>query len=388
MKNIRKYIQKFPEELKLLIYLSQETGNNNSYEGNLEHIDWDKFLQLVIKHRLTSHILKHSRFLAENIPIPTYEKLMEIRLDRSKLSLNFAIHAIRMYQKFEEHDIKHCFFKGPLLSLELYQDVGYRNFRDLDLLVNLKDVEKAKLIIEELGFDCIYPRIQLSAKQQRANYKLSHHYHFIHPAQITQVELHWNITNPKSFYEKKTEDIINNSRKISVSNYSLPYLSKINNLVYLAAHGSIHQWYRLFWLKDFSVLIANTSRKDINKAYELSKQLHLEKCFLQACSLSELFYKTETSILKSRKVKPGLLKTAIKSIKTTDLSQKGVTGKIQLVLYRLRMKPTFRYHFELLYRLRTHLSDWEIIRLPDAFFFLYYLLRPFLLIYKFFFLKR
>lgn len=388
MRNVKKYIQKFPEELKLIIYLSQDTANNNSYEGNLEQIDWDEFLQLVIKHRLASHILKHSRFLAENIPIPTYEKLMEIRLDRSKLSLNFAIHAIRIYQKFEEQQIKHCFFKGPLLSLELYQDVGFRNFRDLDILVNQKDVEKAKQIIEELGFDCIYPRIQLSAKQQKANYKLSHHYHFIHPAQITQVELHWNITNPRSFYEQKTEDIIDNSRAISVSNYTLPYLSKINNLVYLAAHGSIHQWYRLFWLKDFSVLIANTTQEEIRKAYELSKQLHLEKCFLQARTLSELFYNTEPSVITTKKINSGVLKTAIKSIKTTDLSQKGVKGKIQLVLYRLRMKPTFRYHFELLYRLRTHLSDWEIIRLPDALFFLYYLLRPFLLIYKFLVKKK
>ena len=50
------------------------------------------------------------------------------------------------YKKFIENGIKHCFFKGPLLSLELYQDIGYRNFGDIDILVEKDDVENAKNI--------------------------------------------------------------------------------------------------------------------------------------------------------------------------------------------------------------------------------------------------
>lgn len=389
MKRTRKNIkQKFSDELRLLIYLSQDSIENKIFDSDLKNIDWEEFLNLVVKHRLTSHVLKHAKFLAENFPIPTYEKLMEIRLDRSKISLNFAIHAIRIYQKFEEYNINHCFFKGPLLSMELYNDVGFRNFRDIDVLVEQQDVEKAKLIIEELGFDCIYPNFQLSAKQQKANYSISHHYHFKHPAQITQVELHWNITNPKSFYGIETKEIIDNCRKIKISNYSLPYISKIDNLVYQAAHGSIHQWYRLFWLKDFSVILANSSAEYLKKAYEKSKQQKLGRSFIQACYLSDLIFNTNSTILKQEKVNPRLVKAALHSIRTTDLNQKGIAGKLKLVHYRLRIKPTFKYHFDLLYRLRTHLTDWEIIRLNDRLFFLYFLLRPFLLIYKFVFRKK
>ena len=383
MKQYKKYIaQRFSDELKLLIYLSQDDISNSRFKGNLNNIDWKEFTRLVIKHRLVSHVLKHSKFLAEKIPIHTYEKLIELRLERSKTSLNFAIHVIRIFQKFEENQIKHCFFKGPLLSLELYKDVGYRNFRDIDVLVEQKNVEKAKTIIEDLGFDCIYPAFQLTTKQQKVNYKLSHHYHFIHPVQATQVELHWNITNPKSFYNKKTKDIIANSREIKVSNYSLPYLSKIDNIVYQASHGSIHQWYRLFWLKDFSVLISNTSPEDIKKAYELSKKLNLSKSFIQACLLSNLIYKVEIPDFQTKIPNRNLIKTPLKSICTTDLSQKGIGGKLKLVLYRIQIKPNLKYHFNLIYRLRTHLSDWEIVSLNDTFFFLYYLLRPFLLVYK------
>jgi hypothetical protein len=379
--------KEFSNELKLLIFLSQDELKSHTYEGNLDKIDWKVFLDLSLKHRLISHVLKHSTFLAEYFPIPTYEKLIDFRLQHSKKSLHYAIHAIRIYQKFIENDIAHCFFKGPLLSLELYNDIGYRNFRDIDFLVEEKDAEKAKAIIEELDFKCIYPKIKLSEKQKRINYSISHHYHFIHPIQSIDIELHWSITNPKSFFGVDSKDVISNSRKLNVSHYELPYISRIENLVYQAAHGSIHQWYRLFWLKDFSVLISKTSEKEISDAFELSVKLNLDKTFIQACELSKMLYKVAIPDISTFKIKESLIKIPLKSIKSTDLSQRGIKGKLGFVFYRLSLKKDFNYYRDLIYRLRTHLIDWEMIKIKDSFFFLYYILRPFLLVYRFLFRK-
>lgn len=383
MTHDKKYIeQNFSDELKLLIYLSQDEINQGNLPVNIHNIDWEDFIDLTLKHRLVSHVLKHSTFLAEYIPISTYEKLIEFRLEHSKNSLNYAVHAIRIHQKFIENNVPHCFFKGPVLSLELYHDIGFRNFGDIDILVEEKDAEKAKLILEELDFSCIYPKIELSEKQKKVNYSISHHYHFKHPIQNIHIELHWSITNPKAYSGLKTNEIILNSRKLKVSNYELNYISKTENLVYQAAHGAIHQWYRLFWLKDFSVLYKKSSIEELKKAYQLSKKLKLQKSFNQACYLSNLIYDISLPDFLTNPGKSFLIKTPIKSISSMDLSQKGVIGKISFIFYRLKLKPDSKYYFELLYRLRTHLSDWELLRLPNSLFFLYYPLRPFLLIYK------
>ncbi|PLX18271.1 MAG: hypothetical protein C0597_06320 [Marinilabiliales bacterium] len=387
MNLLKNYIdQKFSDELKLIIYLTQEELKS-SLQIDLSSVDWGEFLELVVKHRLTSHILKHSTFLAEHIPIPVYEKLIDVRLEHSKKALNFAIHAIRIHQQFKENKIEHCLFKGPLLSLHLYNDIGYRNFKDIDVLVNKADAEKAKEIIEELNFNCIYPKINFSKKQQKVNYSISHHYHFVHSIQKINVELHWNMTNPKSFLGIETNDILINKQNLKVSTYELPYISKIENLVFQAAHGSIHQWYRLFWLKDFSVLLLKSSQEELQSAYELSKKLKLDKSFIQACKLSGLMYNVKELSIFDCNIKSGLLKTPLNSISTTDLGQKGIAGKLKFVFYRLRLKRNFKYYLNLIFRLRTHLTDWEIIRLNDSFFFLYYFLRPFLLVYKFLFKK-
>ena len=388
MSYFQPYIDKnFSDELKLLVYLSKDELKEK-ITFSLNDIDWNTFVENAIRHRLVSHILKHTDFVEKHFPVQIHKKLLRLRLDQSKKSLNFAIHIIRINQKFNEQNIAHCFFKGALFSLELYSDVGFRNFKDLDVLVAQKDVEQARAIIEQLDFQCIYPGINLTEKQKKINYKLSHHYHFIHPSQGVEIELHWNITNPRSYFGKNTEHIIADSRHMMVSSYPVPYISAIDNLVFQAAHGSIHQWYRLFWLKDFSVLLNRTSSEDFKKAVEVSKTLKLSRSFRQACFLSSLIYRTGLTNIPLKQPSVYLMKVPLKSISTTDLSQQGIKGKLKLVYYRLKLKPGLTYHFNLLYRLRTHLTDWEIIRINDNFFFLYYLLRPFLLLYKFLFKKR
>ena len=371
----------FSTELKLLIFLSQDKINNNQ-DFNTSGVNWNTFIDLCKKHRLVSHVLKHSTFLANNMPVAYYEKLIEIRLEHSKKSLNYAVHAIRIHQKFAEQKINHLYFKGPLLSLELYKDIGYRNFGDIDILVDKADVEKAKDLIEELDFICIYPKIKLTKRQQKINYSISHHYHFKHPTQDAHIELHWSITNPKSFYGKDSGDILSTSRKLKVSNFDLPYISEVDNLAYLAAHGSIHQFYRLFWLKDFSEILSISDEKEIIKAWELSKKLKLKKCFIQAVALANIIYFSEIPDFAKKSIKNALVMVPIRSIENTDLKQRGIVGKIQNILYRITLKPSLKYYFELIYRLRTHLSDWELLKLPKGFFFLYYFLRPFLLTYQ------
>lgn len=384
MKDYVAYIKnKFSNEMNLLILLSRDEFVRQEISLLVKNIDWDLFLEFILKHRLVSHIYKHSQYLEEFIPPGVVEKIKQIKIDQSGKSLNYTIYLIQIHQRLIENSILHCFFKGPLLSLDLYNDAGFRNFGDIDILVEKNNVEKARQIIETLGFNCIYPRMKLTERQRNVNYSISHHYHFKHQYKNIDIELHWSITNPQSFFGKNTSELIAKSEKIKINTIDAPYISRVDNLVFLAAHGSIHQWYRLFWLKDFSVLLSKTNPGDFKKAVELSKFLKLEKCFSQACLMSHVIYNTEIpAFFKSNKREEYLIQIPLKSIQLNELKQQGVTGKIKYVLYRFKLKPDIKYYFDLIYRLRTHLSDWEILKLPNKLFFLYYILRPFLLIYK------
>ena len=386
MKKYTSYIENnYSNELLLIIELSKHKPDRGKINQLVTHTDFESFYALTLKHRIVSHVLHHAELINQIIPATYLDKLKKTKIEQAQRALNYTLYLIQIHEQFETQSIQHCFFKGPMLSLQLYDDIGVRNFGDIDILVEKQDAEKAKEIIEELNFECIYPKMKFTPKQQKVNYTISHHYHFKHRAKALDVELHWNISNPKSYVGIETSEILRFSDNIHVSNRILPYISHIQNLVYLSAHGAIHQWYRLFWLKDFSVLLNKSTEKEIEEAWELSKKLKLENCFIQACCMCNLFY--DIIIPKSIPLKIDILKVPVQSIFMGELKQQGIKGMFQFIFYRLKLKKNLKYNFDLIFRLRTHLSDWEIIKLPDYFFFLYYLLRPFILAYRLFIKK-
>ncbi len=384
-------IRQFSNELQLLILLSQQHVNKAELEKieTLEKlVDWKLFFELSRKHRLLSHVVKQINKHPDILKPEIKKQLKEIRKELSKKALLYSQSLLQIHQSLKEKNISHTFFKGPLLSLDLYEDIGFRDYRDIDLLVPLSHIEKAKSIIQELGFAMLAPKDELSNKQKKINYTISHHYHLKKPGLPIEIELHWNLTNPKTYFPLEPQKIIAGSEYIEVAQHKLPYISKPVNIAFLAAHGAIHQWYRLFWLKDFSEAIRQSTDQEIQHAWQLSQKFTLEKTFIQACRLSNLLYKSSIpTFLKRAGYSDSLISFGLKAIGNKDLRQQGVGGKVKFVLYRLKLKPNIKYYFSLIFRLRTHYTDWEALSLPGNLFFLYYILRPFILIYKSIFLK-
>jgi len=387
IKQIEDIIPQFSNELQLLILLSQHDLNKAEIEKieTLEKlVDWKLFFELAHKHRLISHVVKQIKQYPNILKSEIKKQLIEIQQGLSRKALLYSQYVLKIHDRLNQKNIPHTFFKGPLLSLELYKDIGFRDYRDIDLLVPLSHIENARKIIQEFGFVMLAPKKTLSKKQKKINYTISHHYHLTKPNTPIEVELHWNLTNPKTYLSLETKKIITDSINIEIAKQNLPYISKPENIVFLAAHGAIHQWYRLFWLKDFSEIICQSSNEDIYKAWKLSQKNRLGKTFKQACNLSNLLYKTEIpQYIDNIGHTNSLIQGSLKSISNKELRQQGLGGKIKFVWYRLKLKPDINYHISLIFRLRTHFTDWEIFPLPNYLFFLYYIFRPFILIYKF-----
>lgn len=387
IKQLEDIIPQFSNELQLLILLSQHDLNKAEIEKieTLEKlVDWKLFFELAHKHRLISHVVKQTNQYPNILKSEIKKQLIEIQQGLSRKALLYSQYVLKIHEGLNQKNIPHTFFKGPLLSLELYKDIGFRDYRDIDLLVPLSHIENARKIIQEFGFVMLAPKKTLSKKQKKINYTISHHYHLTKPNTPIEVELHWNLSNPKTYLPLETKKIIADSINIEIAKQNLPYISKPENIVFLAAHGAIHQWYRLFWLKDFSEIICQSSNEDIYKAWKLSQKNRLGKTFKQACNLSNLLYKTEIpQYIDNIGHTNSLIQGALKSISDKELRQQGLGGKIKFVWYRLKLKPDINYHISLIFRLRTHFTDWEIFPLPNYLFFLYYIFRPFILIYKF-----
>jgi len=375
------YKKDYPNELSLFIEalktnehacISQYLKNNEINERSL--------LQLISRHKIIGYTYK---LLLPHLSKSTKEKLTSRYSAHSHHTLKFTRQLILISQKLEERNFQYIAFKGPVLSQMLYGDPLVKHSVDLDFWVPLKHIEQCHEVLSEAGFIRVNPRFTLTPKQKEKNYRISHHYAYVHKDEKVVIELHWNITNPFSLLPLSFKEAYNSSIKVDLNGHKINTLSYEHYLLYLAVHGSVHKWARLTWLRDFSSLLEQTNAQQQKEVYRLAGRLQLTKPLNQAFLLASAMFDVavDESLIKKADFRKSIFyKTPLKSM--TKASSSLNLEKIPLLFYKWHIRNSRTYRFSLLFRLRTHFTDWEMVKLPDNLFFLYYLLRPFLLVFR------
>jgi len=347
-------------------------------------INESRLIELIRKHKVASH-LQLCKDLPEIENYPNVAGFLKQASKRNQMQkLLHAQEVLSLHAFMHEAGIAHAFLKGIGLSIRLYGDPAYRHSGDIDLLVAPKDARKAQQLLKESGYIPIHPASILSDKQFRKNRSLSHHVTLVKRRQPISfaVELHWYLTNPHEAFPLSSEKALANCISVPLGNNTIPVLSALHSLVFNAYHGSVHQWFKLFWLKDFATLIGQLSPSEVKEGYQLAKELGVARSYLLAFTLCHHVWHTPQFDLPETRTTRRLLKACLNAIETTEWKQKGLRGKLASLHYRLKLQPAWNYKFALLWRLRTHYTDWEFLPLPDKLFFLYYPLRPVLLVAK------
>ena len=130
--------------------------------------------------------------------------------------------------------------KGPLLGERLYPDPTLRQSTDLDLLVDPAETERARAVLQELGF-------------QTGGIWRSHHLKFRRGEE--PLELHTQLSSgpgtelpARPFVEAALPYRTARGETVLV-------LSPVDEFVFLAVHAARHRFERLDWLYDLQLLL-------------------------------------------------------------------------------------------------------------------------------------
>jgi hypothetical protein len=380
LQHLSNKIKQYPEELKDIIQISGDSKGKPSFLRGQQNFNWDFFISLIQQHQLTSLIFPYLSKNRENIPTSAYERIRSIQQKNAQKALAHVEQTIRLQSLFNNEGIPALFLKGVVLSQILYGDPLLKNSVDIDILVPLKHIGYAAELLQKQSYRMTYPDIQLTKRQKRINYRISHHYDFQHPEKVVRVELHWKLINPQVLLPFSFDFLYRRSVKVELHEHPVKTLSMEDYIIYLAVHGAKHRWYNLTWLKDLSRTLEKTSQQTKLKTFRLSEKMGLERCFLQGCLLSRLIYGVETGMpLPDNKNRFMLMiRKSLDAIPENRTEIK--THKLRNLLYQLWLRKNLQYKLTLIFRLRTHHSDWSRVPLPDHLFFLYYPLRPLLYI--------
>jgi len=143
---IKSEINSFSLEMKLMILLSvKEIAEKEvcTIQKILEQdLDWDLFFNIVKHNRTYPIVYKNiSKMINLNIPEYVLSTLQQWSKRNTVNLLKFTVELIRLMDLMKKNEVRAISLKGPLLGIDIYGDVSLRTSRDLDLLIDYKDIE-------------------------------------------------------------------------------------------------------------------------------------------------------------------------------------------------------------------------------------------------------
>ena len=352
--------------------------------------EFKRIIELALAHRIVPLVYKCLHKLDSD---KVFEKanqsveyllsnLKSLYLQIARRNMLMSAELIRIIKLLESNDIKPLALKGPALSQMAYGDITLRQYGDLDILVDEKDLFKAATIIAENNY---VPDVELDYFNNKALLDVSSDLGLCHATNHTYIELHWKLFRKQLFVTLDGLDVRSNPAIVKIQGKEIETLKSELLLVYLCSHGSKHMWERIQWIVDVDRLISSLDTIEWDLVWRYAKETHSINTLLLGLSISQELFDTklpasvETEIANDQNIE--LLKVhtlqLLNDEPTAQDSQ--LSSMFKKFQYHSRLYDSFpervKYYFS--YFVKITPDDVLNINLPAKLHFLYFIIRPF-----------
>jgi hypothetical protein len=342
---------------------------------NRSALDWSEVLCLA-EHQgvlplAARNLIEHARGLPPEIE----HALGSAYAANLRRSLWFTAELARIMQHFERGQLPAIPYKGPVLAQSLYRDLGLRSFSDLDFLISSADIGRAQQALAEIGY-C--PSAGLTPALARFWLRTGYERSFDSAAGKNLVELQWALLPYFYGVDLSVDDLLARAGRTVVGGCEMPCLSPEDSLLVLCLHAAKHLWTRLIWLADIEetlriqtidYALVFSHAHTLGIARILGVSFWLVKNVLRA----EIPKPAEEMIAADPRV-PVLGAEFAERLARSAAYDFESTEYFRLIL-RLRERRGDRWRY--LWRLASmpSLGDVAVVRLPEALFPLYRIVR-------------
>src|SRR5205085_7611364 len=143
-------------------------------------------------------------------------------------------------------------FKGPVLAIQAYDDLGLRVFQDLDILVRDSDITPTMSTLLALG----YERKQALTEAQVAMIQRLQGQDFVYrKAARIGVEPHTRLTPLKMTFDIDYAGLWRRAQRIDLNGRTMLILAPEDTVLVLALHGGKEMWCHLKWAADIAAFL-------------------------------------------------------------------------------------------------------------------------------------
>jgi hypothetical protein len=243
-----------PIDILNLYWSGDINANNNAFKDRLNKIfTWDALTEngyiseiapftcsilekIDTKHEIISNILK------KRLKSIYYNSMVPNMLLHNELA--------NVVEAFREAEVRVIVLKGTALAEMVYGNIALRHAGDIDLLIPIKDLEKAKALLSILDFKKI-EHFSLSNLWEKCPF----HFQFAKEGNLNNIiiELHWDLA--KKPFTLDIADILQRAVTVKVNGINIPVMCPDDLLPYLCWHAANHLFPRLLWLCDIAQVI-------------------------------------------------------------------------------------------------------------------------------------
>ena len=198
----------------------------------------------------------------------------------AKQNMLMTTELIKVMKLLEENNIEAISFKGPVLSQMAYGDITLRQYVDLDILIEEKELDKAIKSLSKNSYTFDKQEYQNKLKHKSIFHDISLYKNNI------SVELHWRLFSDEFKTNIENINIKENLSEVQISNYKFKSFKKELLVLYLAIHGAKHNWERIEWLLDI-VKIIQTHQIDWQELIKIIEITRTEKILFSTLYLCQ-----------------------------------------------------------------------------------------------------
>ena len=356
-----------------------------------QDIDWERLISLALRNRVISLLyssLNKNDSCRDLVPEAIMKRLERHFKNNVARSYHLTMELFDLLDLFESQGIPAIPFKGPILSASVYGNVYFREFGDIDILIQKRDVSEARNLLISRGFRSKRHR---SASNEATHMETECAIGFVRDRDQVFVDLQWGATLLSYFsYSTDSPQFWERLETFSIAGKTVPSIPPEDLLQLLCVHGSRHSWERLGWICDVAELVNAHPEIDWGLVLrQAENQGNRRKLLLGLFLAHELLDALVPADVLSRAHNEVAIQSLAAQVRHWIMSEPyNRANGIDEYVFRLRlmerMSDKLAYSFHLArHHVAPNARDRATIQLPTSLSFLYYLIRPTRLVCKY-----
>lgn len=355
------------------------SGNSSAFMPPVvnDSIDWAIVADEAVYHGVMPQLyLSLQHFGSDAVPSEAREFLHRYFQNNLRHNLLLTGELWRIIEMLKAEGITAIPFKGPTLAMLAYGDLAFREFTDLDILVDERDLAKVGELLVSAGYQ---PRMDLSFLSDPVFTTIEREFYFTSIRSNTLIDLQWHLSSSILPFDLSLKHISKTQMTVFPGGKQMVTLGLEDLLLYLCAHGSRHCWERLGWIADVAGLINLNPELDWDLALSQARSLKCERVLLHSLLLAQDLTGAQVPPAIERVARADADSCALANSIGRTLAQPlgSSMGKFDLHCYFLklqnRLADRIRHLFSLVFA--PTVIDWEFWPLPNALMFLYPFIR-------------